>query len=210
MHTPDIEQTVAALTANHFSVYRAADPDVARTIIVNDILPELDVKTVSFGDSLTLLATGVLDHFRADPAYAFIDTFEEGVDRPEIMRRRKQALTADLFLTGSNAVTAAGKLVNLDMVGNRVGGIVFGPEHVIITVGTNKLVPDANAAVQRIRTVAAPQNAARHHARTPCAKTGRCMDCNSPDRICNVWTITEKSWPQGRIRIILIDQPLGL
>ncbi|WP_347231972.1 lactate utilization protein [Pseudodesulfovibrio sp. S3] len=207
---PDIEQTVSALTANGFTVYRTPNPDGARDIILNEILPGIMPRVVSFGDSLTLMETGVLDAFRADPEIEFIDTFEQGVDRPEILQRRRQALLSDLFLTGSNAVTTNGKLVNLDMVGNRVGGIVFGPEHVVITVGVNKIVPDANAAIQRIRTVAAPQNARRHNAKTPCAKTGRCMECKSPERICNVWTITEKSWPKGRIRVVLIDQELGL
>ena len=159
---------------------------------------------------MTLMETGVLDAFRADPSVNFIDTFEQGVDRSEIIERRRQALLSDLFLTGSNAVTQNGKLVNLDMVGNRVAGIVFGPRHVVITVGVNKIVPDANAAVRRIREVAAPKNALRHDKKTPCAKTGRCMDCKSPDRICNVWTITDKSWPKGRIKVVLINQELGL
>ncbi len=77
-------------------------------------------------------------------------------------------------------------------------------------VGTNKIVPDANNAVRRIREVAAPQNAKRHNRRTPCAETGRCMECKSPDRICNVWTITEKSWPKGRIHVVLVDGEFGL
>jgi L-lactate utilization protein LutB len=210
MYADAIQETVSALTVNGFEVHQATTPAHAADIILKQIVPSIKPEVVSFGDSMTLMETGVLDVFRADPFIDFIDTFEEGVDRVEIMERRRQALLSDIFLTGSNAVTQNGKLVNLDMVGNRVAGIVFGPRHVIITVGVNKIVPDANAAVRRIREVAAPKNALRHDKKTPCTKTGRCMDCKSPDRICNVWTITDKSWPKGRIKVVLIDQELGL
>ncbi|MCP4687236.1 MAG: lactate utilization protein, partial [Desulfobacterales bacterium] len=116
----------------------------------------------------------------------------------------------DLFITGANAVTETGALVNLDMIGNRVGGITFGPGSVIIFAGRNKIVPDIKAAMHRIKNYAAPANAIRHKMKTPCAKTGRCMDCKSPGRICNVWTITQKSFPTGRIKVILINDDLGL
>ena len=210
MQADPVQETVSALTVNGFEVHRATTPSHAADIILTRIVPEVTPEIVSFGDSMTLLETGVLESFRADPAIRFIDTFEKGVDRAEIIERRRQALLSDLFLTGSNAVTQNGKLVNLDMVGNRVGGIVFGPRHVIITAGVNKIVPDANAAFRRIREVAAPKNALRHGQKTPCIKTGRCMDCKSPDRICNIWTITDKCWPKGRIKVVLIDQELGL
>lgn len=210
MHIDAIQETVSALTSNGFEVHQASTPTHAAEIILKQLVPAIIPEIVSFGDSMTLRETGVLDAFRADPAVRFIDTFEEGVDRSEIIERRRQALLSDIFLTGSNAVTQNGKLVNLDMVGNRVAGIAFGPRHVIITVGVNKIVPDANAAVRRIREVAAPKNALRHDMKTPCVKTGRCMDCKSPDRICNIWTITDKSWPKGRIKVVLINQELGL
>ena len=207
---PLIEETIAALETNKFTPYVAEDASHAAEIILTEIIPEIAPEVVSYGDSITLMETGVLDTFRHDPAMQFIDTFEEGVDRPTIIQRRREALLSDLFLTGSNAVTSDGKLVNLDMVGNRVAGLVFGPTHVIVTVGTNKIVGNVNEAVKRIREVAAPLNAQRHNSKTPCAKTGKCMRCKSPDRICNVWSITEKSWPAGRIRVVLIDQELGL
>lgn len=205
-----IEEVVAALEGNGFEVFVADDAEHAGEILLTEIVPEVAPEVVSFGDSMTLHETGVLDAFRADPDMEFIDTFEQGVERSEILERRRHALLSDLFLLGCNALTRDGKLVNLDMVGNRVAGLVYGPRHVVVTVGTNKLVDDVNAAVRRIREVAAPQNAMRHQSKTPCAQTGRCMNCKSPDRICNVWTITERSWPKGRIRVVLIDRSLGL
>ncbi len=140
-----------------------------------------------------------------------LETFAENVPRTEIIERRRQALLTDLFFTGSNAVTETGKLVNLDMVGNRTAAITFGPLNVIIFAGRNKIVPDVEAAMKRIRSYAAPLNAIRHpNFKTPCMKTSFCMDCKSPDRICNSWTITEKSFPKGRINVILINEELGL
>jgi L-lactate utilization protein LutB len=127
------------------------------------------------------------------------------------LERRRQALLADLFFTGSNAVTETGLLVNLDMVGNRVAGITFGPKHVVLFIGRNKIVPTLDDAMQRVKNYAAPANAIRHPGlKTPCMKTAVCMDCSSPDRICNTWCITEKCFPKGRIKIILVNQDLGL
>ncbi len=167
-------------------------------------------QSAAWGDSMTLQATGVIEALLADPNIDLIRTFDDTVSRTEIIERRRRALLTDLFLSGTNAVTLSGELVNLDMVGNRVAGIVFGPRHVIVTVGRNKLVPDLEAAVARIRDQAAPANAIRHHLKTPCVEKGCCMDCSSPQRICNVWTITAKSYPKERIKVVLIDADLGL
>ena len=128
-----------------------------------------------------------------------------------LLERRRQALLVDLFFTGTNGLTETGQLVNLDMVGNRVAGITYGPRKVIITVGRNKLVADVDAAMARIKDYAAPLNVMRHPGfKTPCNTTSYCLDCSSPDRICNTWTITEKSYPPGRIKVILINQDEGL
>ena len=205
------DQCSRALEKNNFAIYCADDPVGAREIVLENILPEISpIQTVSWGDSMTLLATGLLDHFFKDASLSVIKTFEPAVPREVIIERRREALLSDLFLTGTNAVTLDGKLVNLDMVGNRVAGLTFGPRHVIVFVGTNKIVPDLEAAFQRIKSFAAPANALRHRFKTPCTRTGRCMDCASPQRICNVWSITERSWPAGRIRVVLIGAELGL
>lgn len=116
----------------------------------------------------------------------------------------------DLFLTGSNAVTESGILVNLDMIGNRVAALIFGPKYVLIVVGRNKLVPDLERGMARVKNVAAPLNAIRHNCKTPCVTTSFCHDCQSPDRICNTWMITEKAYPKGRIKVVLINEDLGL
>ena len=206
-----IDKTVTALRRNHFEVYQAANTEEAREVFFRDIFPALNAETISWGDSETMKATGIMEQLQQNPDISVIHTFGPGMSRKQKMYWRRQALQTDLFLTGSNALTQKGQLVNLDMIGNRVGGIHFGPKHVVLFIGINKITEDLEAAMHRIRTLAAPQNGVRHKGlRTPCNKTGVCMDCNSPDRICNVWTITEKSYPAGRIKIILINQELGI
>jgi hypothetical protein len=95
------------------------------------------------------------------------------------------------------------------MIGNRVGAITFGPKHVVILVGRNKIVASLDEALFRVKNYAAPVNAMRLNKKTPCVKTSYCEECKSPDRICNYWTITEKSFPKGRLKVILINQDLG-
>lgn len=205
-----LETCKKALEKNDFEVFLAQDANHAKKIILEEILPGLSVRSVSWGDSMTLISTDVLDIFRTNPEVHFVETFDDSLSREERYERRRQALLVDLFFTGTNALTLSGQLVNLDMVGNRVGGITFGPRHVVITVGRNKIVTDLQQAMDRIKQYAAPINALRHSFKTPCTETGHCTDCTSPDRICNVWTITERSFPKGRIKIILINKDLGL
>lgn len=211
MNKEIIDKTIAALRHNHFEVFFAHNTAEASAIFFRDIFPGLQVETVSWGDSETMKATGVLNELRKNPELSVIDSFAPGMSRKQKIYWRRQALLTDLFLTGSNALTQKGQLVNLDMIGNRVGGITFGPKHVVLFIGINKITANLEEAMHRVRTITAPRNAIRHEGfRTPCHKTGVCMDCNSPDRICNVWTITEKSYPAGRIKVILIGEELGL
>jgi hypothetical protein len=144
-----------------------------------------------------------------NPVLEFINPFEKGLSEEEMYERGRQALLSDLFFTGTNALTETGILVNLDGWGNRVAALAFGPKYVIVTVGRNKIVPELDDAMYRIKNYAAPVNAMRFDVKTPCVKTSFCADCKSPDRICTAWTITEKSFPKGRIKVILINQDLG-
>jgi hypothetical protein len=206
-----LESCRRALEKNHFEVLVAQSCTEARTLFNAAILPKLSVQSASWADSMSLQGTGILDDLKHNPSIHLIETFAPGVPREELIERRRQALLVDLFVTGTNAVTAAGELVNLDMIGNRVGAITFGPRHVVLIIGRNKLVKNVQEGMERIKSYAAPMNALRHTGwKTPCMKTSFCMECNSPDRICNTWTITQKSYPKGRIKIILINEDLGL
>jgi L-lactate utilization protein LutB len=207
---PRLKDCKDALEENNFSAFIADTPSDAKKIIMDQILPGIEVASVSWGDSMTLYETGILPYFRENPETRLIETFGENISREKSMERRREAILTDLFFTGTNAVVESGMLVNLDMIGNRVGGITFGPKFVVIVVGRNKIVSTLEDAMNRIKNFAAPANAIRHGKKTPCVKTSYCMDCKSPDRICNIWTIHEKSHPKGRIKVIQINQDLGL
>ena len=198
-----------ALTENNFEVFVAENTDEAKSIVLEKIIPEIAPKSVSWGGSLTFVATGLYDFLKNSNDFNVLDTYDKTLSPEESLERRRQSLLVDLYITGSNAVTETGQLVNLDMFGNRVGALTFGPKNVIIFVGRNKIVPDLDEAMFRIKNYAAPVNTMRLDKKTPCAKTSFCADCKSPDRICNIWTITEKSFPKKRIKIILINKDLG-
>ncbi len=204
-----LDNLKTALEANNFEVYLADSTDQAKSVVVQKILPGIDIKSVSWGGSKTLLATGLCDYFKENDAYRVIDTFDQSVSDKEKMDQRRQSLLSDLFLTGTNAVTESGQLVNLDMLGNRIGGITFGPSHVIILLGRNKLTVNLDEAMFRIKNYAAPVNTMRLGMKTPCAKTSICEECKSPQRICNTWCITEKSFPKKRIKVVLINEDIG-
>jgi hypothetical protein len=200
-----------ALESNNFEVFVADDCRAAAQVVTADILPGLDVKTISWGGSMTFQAAdGLYERLKNDADFDVLDTFDKSIPGPEKQERRRKALLADLFITGTNAITESGQLVNLDMIGNRIGALTFGPRWVIILVGRNKLVANLDDAMYRIKNYVAPANSMRLDKKTPCVKTSFCEECNSPDRICNTWTITEKSFPKGRVKIVLINEDLGL
>ncbi len=198
-----------ALEANNFEVHIAENVDAAKKI-VREVFQRIGAKSMSWGGSMTYAQTGLYREFKDYPGIEVIDTYDKELPPEEKFERRRRALLVDLFITGTNAITETGKLVNLDMQGNRVAGITFGPRNVIILAGRNKVVPDIEDAMMRVKNYVAPANAMRLNMKTPCVKTSICEECRSPDRICNTWTITEKSLPKARIKIVLINEDLGL
>jgi len=204
-----LEDVKAALESNNFEVYLANDKTDAQKIVLEDIMPKLGAKSVSWGGSMTFIATGLYDRLKDDAKLNVLDAFDKNISAEEMHERRRQALLVDLFITSTNALTETGQLVNLDMIGNRIGGLTFGPKWVILLVGRNKVVADLDEAMYRVKNYVAPVNAMRLDKKTPCIKTSYCEECKSPDRICNTWTITEKSFPKGRVKIVLINEDLG-
>ncbi len=200
----------AALISNNFDVYLAENKQEACKTVLEDIMPSLNARTISWGGSMTFVATGLYHQLNANPDLEVLDTFDKKLPAEEMVERRRQALLVDLFITGTNAVTETGQLVNLDMVGNRIGALTFGPKWVIVLVGRNKIVADLDEAMFRVKNYVAPANAMRLDKKTPCVKTSYCQECNSPDRICNTWTVTEKSFPKERVKVVLINEDLGL
>ena len=198
------------LEKNNFECFLARDAQEARDKILNELMPRIKPLSLSWGGSATFKDTGLYDDLKDRDDLEILDTYDKSKGPDAVLEIRRKALLTDLFITGTNAITEQGLLVNLDMIGNRVGAIAFGPRHVLVLCGRNKIVGNLEEAVDRIKSFSAPANAMRLNKKTPCVKTAYCHDCDSPDRICNVWTITEKSFPRGRIIVGLINQDLGL
>ena len=159
--------------------------------------------------SQTLEQIGVKPALRAGNAYQLIDPYEPGIEQAEGLARRKQGLTADVMVSSTNALTEDGVLVNVDGMGNRVAGMIFGPDKVILAVGMNKVVRDVHQAHERLRSTARPMNNKRYGFPNPCVETGFCHNCSNPTRICNYFTTIERSFIPNRIHVVLISESLG-
>ncbi len=204
-----LEAVKEKLEKNNFKVFLAPDAKAAKDIALNDIISKLDIKSVSWGGSMSFVATGLFHELKDNPDLEILNTFNKKLTPEEMLELRRQSLMVDLFVTGTNAVTQDGHLVNLDMVGNRVAAIMWGPKNVLLIIGRNKICEDLEEAMMRIKHYAAVVNTMNLDKKTPCVKTGICHDCSSPERICNYWTITEKSFIKQRINIILVNEDLG-
>ncbi len=143
------------------------------------------------------------------PGVEVIDPFKPGLSFEDSLEPRRKGLLADVMITSTNAITLDGKLVNLDGLGNRVAAMIFGPKKVILITGMNKVVPDVETAMARTKNYSGPVNAMRMNIPTPCAENGICVDCKTPARICNVWTVIERQRIKGRIHVKLVGENLG-
>ena len=197
------------LEANNYEVFVAESAAEAKEIVMENIIPAIKPKSISWGGSMTFIATGLYAALKNREDVEVLDTFDKKITPEQAYERRRQSLLADLFITGTNAVTESGQLVNLDATGNRVAAMIFGPKHVIVIAGVNKIVKNLDEALERINTIAAPINAKRLNRQTPCAVNGICTDCNSPERICRVTTIINKKPKRTNLTIVLVGEELG-
>lgn len=195
------ERTIAGLQSRNMSGYYAGDKEEALRIALG-LIPE--GSSVTMGGCMSAHEIGLVDALKSGN-YNFIDrdAFE---DKRAAMLK---AYDADVFLTGANAMTDDGVMINIDGNANRVSAIAQGPKKVIFIVGMNKVCPDTDTAMKRARNVAAPINAQRFGLKTPCSKTGKCFDCKSPDTICCQFLITRFSRHKDRIHVILVGEDLG-
>jgi hypothetical protein len=159
--------------------------------------------------TMTATYAGLWDAIAKLPEVDLIDPYESGIKPEEGLTRRQKGMSADFMITSSNAITLDGKLVNLDGMGNRVAAMSFGPKKVILMVGMNKVVPDLESAMARVKHYAAPVNNIRYGLKNPCVETGLCNDCKSPSRICNMWSIIEGHMIDRRIHVKLIGEAVG-
>ena len=190
-----------ALESNNFEVFISDNSEEASKIVLEKIILNENIKSMSWGGSMTFVGTGLYDALKDQKEFKILDTFDKSLSNDEKTQLRREALLTDLFVTGTNALTEDGCMVNLDMIGNRVGALTFGPKYVLVLTGRNKIVPDIDTAMERIKNYVAPTNAMRLDMKTPCVKTGECSECKASARICNSWTITQKSFPQRGLRL---------
>ena len=195
------QKIIKGLESRNMSGYYAADREKALQTALS-LIPE--GSSVTMGGAMSAHEIGLVDALKSGN-YNFIDRDKASDKRAAMLA----AYDADVFLSSANAMTDDGILVNIDGNANRVSAICQGPKKVIFIVGMNKVCVDLDAAMKRARNVAAPVNAQRFGLSTPCAKTGKCMDCKSPDTICCQFLITRFSRHAGRIHVILVNDSLG-
>ena len=192
---------VRNLQNRHFGAYYCKTKEEALAKAL-ELIPE--GATVGWGGATSAQQIGLLDAVH-DPKYRCIDR-DTAPDRAQAMR---ECLWADVFITGANAISLDGQMVNIDGIGNRLAAICYGPKSIVVIAGMNKVADSLELAVQRARTVAAPINKQRFPGDTPCLVTGSCADCRSEACICNEILVTRNCRPAGRIQFVLVGEELG-
>ena len=195
------QKVIKGLESRNMSGYYAEDRAAALRQALA-LIPE--GATIAMGGSVSAREIGLVDAVK-EGNYNFIDR-DAATDKRAAMLA---GYDADVFLASANAITEDGVLVNIDGNSNRVSAIAQGPRKVVFIVGMNKVCDDVDGAMKRARNVAAPTNAQRFGLSTPCAKTGSCFNCKSPDTICCQFLITRFSRHPGRIHVILVNDDLG-
>lgn len=201
-------KVVNALLKRHFEAYFCNNKQEALNKALELISKD---KVVSWGGSVTLQEIGLLDYLENN-GYKTINR-DKAASPEEKIKLSKQGLLSDIFLMSANAISEDGELINIDGVGNRIAALAYGPESVIVISGMNKVVKSLDDAYTRARTIAAPVNMQRITSKmqreTPCVYTGSCADCLSKDSICSQIITTRLCNPEGRIKVILVNEELG-
>jgi len=203
-----ILQTIKSLKSRGFNPSYANDKKEAKDIILK-MLPEKS--TIGIGDSTTLYQIEVIPEIESR-GYRVINPFQVDIDQnsgKQFENKIQQSIFQDIFITGANVVTKEGMIISIDAVGYRVAGTVYAKK-VILVVGQNKIVENLNEAFQRIKKVIAPEHAKNKNRNVPCVKTGKCVDCRTKERVCNIMMILEGKPKRTEIEVIIIGEDLGL
>lgn len=198
------DMVIAALKRRHIEGVYAENKETALAAALA-MIPE--GSSVGWGGSASIEEIGLKQAVKEGP-YSVIDR-DTAKDAEERKQLERQCFFTDYYLMGTNAITEDGILVNLDGRGPRVAALCYGPNHVIVIAGMNKLVSDVEAAVKRVRHTAAPINALRFPGESPCRKGGLCKNCLQPSCICSQLIITRNSMDPNRIKVILVGEDLG-
>ncbi|HGG0415563.1 lactate utilization protein [Clostridium botulinum] len=173
---------------------------------LKELIPEGSI--VGVGDSMTLFEAGVIDFLRSGN-FNFLDKYQDKLTSDEKREIYINNFSTDTFICSTNAITESGELYNIDGNGSRVAPMIYGPKQVILIVGINKIVKNIEEAESRVRSYAAPIDAKRLNKDTPCTKLGYCVDCKSPNRICNDFVVIRGQFIKGRIKVLILGESLG-
>lgn len=199
------------LKRNRFEVILARNSEDAKYKAL-DFIPLHS--SIGVANSVTVRQVGVLDALRqrgdnlVDPISPIHGSSSE-FNQKVFMRLMRKSLETDVFISGTNAITQDGKLINIDGLGNRVAGIIWAKGKVLIIVGRNKIASDVDDAIKRIKMIV-PVLAKRRELELPCVKAGKCVDCYVPQRACNITVILEKRPSETDITVIMVDEDLGI
>ena len=206
-HEQKCEKAVESLGKNGFTAVYCKTSQEAFDYIVKEAS---DAGLIGFGGSMSITDLQVEARLR-EQGKEILNHAAPGLTMEERQAIMTRQLTCDLFLSGTNALTLSGFLVNIDATGNRVASMFFGPKKVIVVAGRNKLVDGSiDDAIKRVKDYSSPPNAKRLNFNTPCAKTGFCSDCNSPDRICRITTIIDRKPRRTDLRVLVVNEDMGL
>ena len=199
------QSLINALEKRNMTAYYCENIEACRQKVL-ELVPAGSV--ISWGGSMTIHECGVPQALKDRGDCEVLD--RSLYTTPEQQKEfAVKTFQSDYFLMSTNAITLDGELVNIDGYGNRVASLIYGPEHVIIIAGMNKVVPDVKQGFDRVRNIASPPNTIRLSKDTPCAKTGKCGNCRSPDCICKQIVVTRRSRDKQRIIVILVNDNLG-
>ncbi|BCS55148.1 lactate utilization protein [Geobacter sp. SVR] len=205
-HEQKCQKAVESLGKNGFEALFCSSPQEAFEYIMREAA---DAHSIGFGGSMTVAGLGVEAHLR-EQGKEILNHGTPGLTPEQRLEINRRQLTCDLFLSGCNALTLSGELVNIDATGNRAAAMFFGPRKVIVVAGRNKLVAGTSQeAIDRIKDRATPPNAKRLSFNTPCARTGFCSNCNSPERLCRVTTIIDRRPRFSDVRVLVVNADLG-
>lgn len=200
-----VDRCAQNLKRNGFDVRIAATPEAG----CRDILAMIsEFESFGIGGSETVRQIGIIDELLG-MGKTIHDHWQPELSPDEVQAVRLEQGRCDCFLCSANAISARGEIVNVDGIGNRVAAMSFGPRKVVIVAGVNKIVPDLDQALQRVRQIAGPMRAKSLGMDTPCAETGECADCHSPQRICRITTILHRRPLQTDISVVLVGTDLG-
>lgn len=205
-HEQKCLKAVDSLVKNGFRALYCATSGEAFDRIVAEAA---DAASVGFGGSMSVAGLAVETRLR-EMGKEILNHADPALSRPEKVEIMRRQLTCDLFLSGTNALTLSGELVNIDATGNRVAAMFFGPRKAVVVAGRNKLVDGTvQDAIVRVKNWATPPNARRLKFKTPCASSGFCSDCNSPERLCRVTTVIDRQPRLMDMLVLVVNADLG-